>query len=606
MNMKTISRYILILLAPLFFTVLHAQDGDAVFNKVIHEYTLHSDGSYDYRDYKEVKLLSHMSFHRLFGETFIIFDPAYQEIVINEAYTIMRDGKKVVVPDNAFNEVLPRAAAYAAPYNRLRELVITHTGLEVGATVYLDYTLKTKAGYMPVFMGEELISDIVPVMDKQVVIRVPEGEELHYKMLNLRTSPEIGSEGQHQVYRFVFRGLKANPEAWGTDPLLLPRLFFSTAKDLERAYFPFVAQEAFTFRADPAMEAIVKKVQEENQDDLSVALALQKVVVDELNTWNLALEYTGFKCRPPAEVLRSNGGTKLEKSILLATLLQQARLSGVPVAVIPDQFYDRTVGSLYMFRDFAVMAKVGMGERMYFSPVRSQDQNLSYSLQGNKMLILDGAIESLRTFDPEVEPAGMNYQGSFTIDESGHMTGKMTVNLMNAANPYFRLFSDTAYAKRYAGGVKEVELLKNVQGESTFELGIDMEKAWEHFGDYYFMDIPSSRYGIDSWGFTYVEAGRQAPIRLREVVSEEYNYVLTLPEGFTLVSPAVDMVADNPVGKIVISIRQEGNSIYATRTIWLKKEVILYTEFEAFNELWASWINPSMRKIIMKKDEARD
>ncbi len=601
--MKTISRYLLILLSPLFFTALHAQDGDAVLNKVIHEYTLHNDGSYDYRDYKEVKLLSHMSFHRLFGETFIIFDPAYQEIVINEAYTIMKDGKKVAVPDNAFNEVLPRAAANAAAYNRLRELVITHTGLEVGATIYLDYTLKTKAGYMPVFMGEELISDIVPVMDKQVVIRIPQGLEFHYKMLNLRTAPEVSDEDNYKVYSFVFSGLKANPEEWGTDPLLLPRLFFSTAKDLERAYFPFVAQDAFTFRVDPAMAAIVEKVKEEQKDDLSVALALQEIVVNDINTWNLSPEYTGFRCRPPAVVLQSNGGTKLEKSILLATLMQHAGLSGVPVAVIPGKYYDREVGSLYMFRDFVVMAKVGMGERMFFSPVRGQDQNLSYSLQGNKLLILDGAIESLRTFEPEADPAGIDYRGTLTIDESGHMTGKLDVVLLNAANPYFRLYSDTAYAKRYASGAKEVELLKNEQAESNFELSIDREGAWEQYGHYFFMDIPASRNGIDSWGFTYVEAGRQVPIRLNEMISEAYHYTFTVPEGFELVSPVLDVTIGNAIGELRISLKQEGNNIYAERKIALVKETVDYSDFGAFSELWKAWMNPSMRELILRKAE---
>ena len=183
--MKTISKYFLIVLALLISNNIFAQkNGDAVFNKVIHEYTLNDDGSSEYREYKEVKLLSHMAFHRLYGETFVIFDPEYQELQITEAYTIMADGQKVEVPGNAFNEVLPRAAAHVAPYNSLREMVITHTGLEVGATIYLDYILKTKAGYMPAFMGEEIISDIVPVKEKQLIIHIPAGQELQYKMLN--------------------------------------------------------------------------------------------------------------------------------------------------------------------------------------------------------------------------------------------------------------------------------------------------------------------------------------------------------------------------------------------------------------------------------------
>ena len=253
--MKTISTYLSFFVFLLLFQVtISAEEGDAVYKKIIHEYTLNPDGSSEYREYKEIKLLSHLSFHRMYGETFIIFDPAYQELEINEAYTIMADGQRVDVPDNAFNEVLPRAASHAPAYNRLREMVVTHTGLEVGATIYLDYTLKTKAGFMPAFMGEEFIKDIVPINERQVIIRIPADRELQYKVLNIRTAPEVSLDKGMNVYTFTFRSLSAYTREWGTDLELLPRLFFSAAKDLERAYFPFVSQPAFTYPANPEME----------------------------------------------------------------------------------------------------------------------------------------------------------------------------------------------------------------------------------------------------------------------------------------------------------------------------------------------------------------
>ena len=46
----------------------------------------------------------------------------------------MADGKKVKAPENAINEILPAFAAGAPAFNSLREMVITHTALERGAT----------------------------------------------------------------------------------------------------------------------------------------------------------------------------------------------------------------------------------------------------------------------------------------------------------------------------------------------------------------------------------------------------------------------------------------------------------------------------------------
>ncbi len=601
--MKNLSKYLLLLLVILIAQNSYAQDGDAVFNKVIKEYTLNADGSTEYREYKEVQLLSHMSFHRLYGETFIVFDPEYQEIVVNEAYTIMRDGKKVLVPDNAFNEVLPRAASHSAPYNRLRELVITHTGTEVGATIYLDYTMKTKAGYMQTFMGEEMIKTIVPIKEKKVIIRIPSGQELKYKVLNLRTSADVTEEKGMKVYSFTFSGLSAIPGEWGMDPELFPRLFFSTAKDLDRAYFPFVSQKAFTYPANHDMTEAALKFKEENKDELKAALAIQEMVVSELGTWNLALEYTGFKCRTPVEVWASNAGTPLEKTVLLATLLMKAGFDAVPVAIIPEKNFDKQLGSLYIFDGFAVQVKLGSEKAVFLSATSTSSQDLAFSQQGKIFLVLDGAIESLKTYEAASTSPEIIYHGDFILDKENKLSGNLFVKLMGSENPYFSLYKDTAYAKRYAQGVKEVDLKHLGLQESHFDLDIENEDACEQYGDYIFMDIPASRSGISSWGFPYIETGRSSSIKLNKAIHEQYHYVIEVPEGYTLTSPELVLDIENTIGVIKISLRQEKNKIYATREIKLIKTLVQYSEFADFNELWKAWMNPSFQKVIMKTSE---
>ena len=602
--MKTISTYLSFFVFLFLFQVtISAEEGDAVYKKIIHEYTLNPDGSNEYREYKEIKLLSHLSFNRMYGETFIIFDPAYQMLEINEAYTIMADGQRVDVPDNAFNEVLPRAASHAPAYNRLREMVVTHTGLEVGATIYLDYTLKTKAGFMPAFMGEEFIKDIVPINERQVIIRIPADKELQYKVLNIRTAPEVSLDKGMNVYNFTFRDLSAYTRVWGTDHELLPRLFFSAAKDLERVYFPFVSQPAFTYPANPEMEIAVKKIKEEKKDDLQIALALQKLVSSDIATWNISLEYTGFKCRTPVEVWNSNGGTALEKTILLATLLQKARLSGIPIAIIPEKYYDRKVGSLYMIDDFAVLTKVGMGERLYLSATHSQDQNMSFSLAGNKLLILDGAIESLRTFDEIPTTAGILYDGNFTIEDDNILAGSIHVKLSHELNPYLRLSQDTGYAKRYASGVQNVKLNALSMAQSEFELEIEKSEALKEYGAYMFLKLPYCNSGVSSWGFSYIEANRNTPIKFPELIYEKYTYVIALPDNYALVTPEVHTITDNEIGNMDISISSDGKNVYITREIRLKKGHVNYNEFAAFNKLWKAWMNPHLKEIILKNKE---
>ena len=59
----------------------------------------------------ELTLFTHAAMNGLYGESFIVYNPAYQELKIHESYTRQKDGKIVKTPENAFVEVLPAAAA---------------------------------------------------------------------------------------------------------------------------------------------------------------------------------------------------------------------------------------------------------------------------------------------------------------------------------------------------------------------------------------------------------------------------------------------------------------------------------------------------------------
>jgi len=220
-----------IIILALIFVISFASSqefrSDAVFEKIVKEYTLHIDGSIEFHYYKKLKLNTHFSFNRLYGETFIIYNPNNQTLTINKAE---KDGNVVKSPDNAFNEVLPRFARDAPYYNHLREMVVTHTGLEVGAVIELDYTLISHADYFPGLMGNEIITESSPVSEEEIIIRIPKGMELNYKVYNIRTGPQIIESDESSIYLFKFNGIKENSHERNQPKhnTHLPRLVFST------------------------------------------------------------------------------------------------------------------------------------------------------------------------------------------------------------------------------------------------------------------------------------------------------------------------------------------------------------------------------------------
>lgn len=140
-----------LLLLCLFALTLPVTAREAEFKKIKESWTLQADGTQVYRQSKVLTLYTHTAMNRTYGESFITYDPRYQTLQIHESYTRQKDGNIVKTPANALVEVLPSAAANAPAFNALREMVVVHTGLELGATIYLDYSITTKPGYLPGF-----------------------------------------------------------------------------------------------------------------------------------------------------------------------------------------------------------------------------------------------------------------------------------------------------------------------------------------------------------------------------------------------------------------------------------------------------------------------
>ena len=174
--MKNTYYYIVTLVVLLFMVAPAKAVSEAEFGKLHKTYILHTDGSQEMRVQKAM--------NRLYGESFIVYNPEFQELKIHESYTRQKDGNIVKTPENAFVEVLPSAAADAPAYNGLKEMVVVHTGLELGATIYLDYSVITRPGYLPELDVCEQIEELSPIREYVLSVSVPENKPLHYELLN--------------------------------------------------------------------------------------------------------------------------------------------------------------------------------------------------------------------------------------------------------------------------------------------------------------------------------------------------------------------------------------------------------------------------------------
>lgn len=185
---------------------------EAEFRKLEKHYTLRADGSQELRVRKELTLYTHAAMNGLYGETFITYDPAFQDLQIHKSYTLQKDGTVVNTPENAFVEVLPSGAADAPAYNRLKEMVVVHTGLELGATIYLDYSIISKPGYLPALDVCCPVRELSPIKEFVCTIETEKSPLLHYELLNDDTpAKQMDTRNNRQCIQWTLHNVAPRP-----------------------------------------------------------------------------------------------------------------------------------------------------------------------------------------------------------------------------------------------------------------------------------------------------------------------------------------------------------------------------------------------------------
>lgn len=521
-----------------------AAPSEADFKKLEKEYILHTDGQQEFRCRKELKLNTHIAFNSLYGETFIVYNPQFQTLKIHTAYTQLPNGKRIDVPANAYNEVLPRAAADAPAYNHLREMVVTHTGLELGATIYLDYSVYTKPGYFPELDLDEVLQERSPVREYTVTIIVPENKPLAYSLTGSRSKPAIKRNNGNVQYRWTLRNIPAASQA----PFLpldnpdVPRLSASTYPSTKEALTQL--HTAFDSSLSPENQAWLKNLIKDKANDAEKIDAIRFFVLYEIETCPVSLEETGYRLRSNDEVIASAYGTQAEKTNLLISLFNAAGFSTKLLVAYPPAH----TNGLKSIREMAVTCQ------QYYSGYRSQVAMLTRGKLDKvyAFLVPYPYADQLPT---QIVDMQLNTQKNINIDKQDTLTDE-----------------EIALADKHGYIVKSINF---ISPESA--------RNWR--------------------GINKLNSRRAEVMELPRVHTEKYTMTLTLPEGFSVETPAQDIQIDRPSASLQMTIRTEGSQVIITRSLELKQQQISPAEYPAFRSLINTWLSESNNQLILKKKE---
>lgn len=542
--MKTIHLYTGALALLLSVTLTTQAAPEARFGKLSKTYTLHTDGSQELRVQKELTLYTHAAMNSLYGETFIVYDPQYQQLEIHDSYTRQKDGTLIRTPANAFVEVLPSAAANAPAYNRLKEMVVVHTGLELGATICLDYSIKSRAGYLPELDICCPVKELSPIAEFTFRIEVPEDKPLHYELLNASARP---SETQKDGMKSVIWKLKdVEPRPYSYPSLrsslgivqqaasgMMPVIVASTWPGYAEALKSLARQ--FTPGDRTVIEAKLtelKQAARKDSTDLRSAIADYMNGLYRSNLCTVSLQEAGYRLRPASEVIRSAYGTQAEL-VNLDVALQQAAGLKAEVAVCalrPSETDNRGMGSIV-----SVVAK---------SDATPKDA----VLQGTD----EARLQSYMTVtDLQAQPLKLPFR-----------------NIQDTQQDILEVKADNSQTLPNRWRVVNLKPVSAVLPLYTYAANTNIREN----------------------------------ILLPQTVNVTCETLVKLPEG-TVWSPKADKELTRPCGKVSFTYRSDADGVTVTRSLSITQQLLTLEVYRDFYALMAEWRDTNNHTLLLKPAE---
>lgn len=558
---------------------------EAEFKELIKSWTLNTDGSQEFHYNMELTIYSYLAMRSLYGESFIQYNPEYQTLKINSSYTKQKDGTIVKTPDNAFVEVLPRSAADAPAYNHLKEMVVVHTGLELGATIYLDYTITTKAGYLPGLDIFEPIQQASPIKEYSLSVTVPVDKDLSYSLANPQVMAKVNVEEGMRTISWKLKNVKPASLApmqriESGDMQYLACSTFETNKEaLNYLFGQFDRPESMP------LISLAETLTEGKNTDTEKLQAIHSFIVNDFAHSRLSLSETGYHIRPAEDVIRSAYGTDAELINLLYGLLSAAKIETKVCAAYPVK--DPQECSILKAVRLFIQAKAD-GQTYLLTSGSSKMSEIGWTAD-----YCD--IRDLKTGEEvDLTPCSPN----LSYDVTMKLSDKEVVSSIKANIPAaFVAYSDSK-ATAFSAGDKNASVS---QKENVITVNYQTTGKVESVPGYYLLRLPDSPAGVAHQPYASFNSTRDCNLFLPYAPNETYTYTIEVPANMELSTPTAEKNISNAAGNCLLSIKQTGNKVEVSRSLKINSNLIKRADYPAFHALMAAWATMNDTPILFKQ-----
>jgi hypothetical protein len=396
-------------------------DAVILFEQV--DFEVDDEGRMTRRVHRLQKLFTEWACRRL-TDLRMDWDTLRQELKVHTCRTFMQDKQVLDTPANGFNEVTPDRVRRCADFLSVRQMVISHVGVERGCTIELDYEIiDVLPGPLPAG-GLEFFQSAHPTLDKRVTITAPDKMELtqtsepitekdlqvpsetsHRRVLSFAAVnlPEASVTPQHtltgdgrQTLSWHLKNLPGIPTEGNTSRRgdYLPYVVFGTASDWDNLAHQISEQTQQAMVLSPTMETWLKQTgMPPAQRDCSSRDTIERIaelVGTEVRTVQNPTGHWSREPRPANEVFNTACGTSWEKAILAMTLLHE--IPGAPLTaglvLAPSWHSSPHTASLESLEPARVLVR-DPSRSLYLSLESNEIQTTPWELDGLLTLVLD-------------------------------------------------------------------------------------------------------------------------------------------------------------------------------------------------------------------------
>jgi len=532
-----------------------APEKDAVYKLVSKSYTLNTDGSTEFRKRTELQIFTRMTFDH-FGETFITYNPDFQELIINEAYTIRKDGSKVETPQNAFNPMLPEGCTKCERLNGIRTMVVTHTALEYDAVIVLDYTIRSKNFFFQELLEKVDLQEEVPVEKYVVSVTTPDYKPAKF-VLNgkLSYTESENSNKNMKTTTMTFADLPALP----TDEYLFPGEYkavtFYTMDEPHHIVGKIAQQNAMQKFSNQKITDFFRSRVKEDMTDMDKVLSVRDYIHDNIQTNHLDARVLNYMFASPQQVWESNCALPIEKNILLAGVLQSLGYDAQFV------FLTET-----LTKDPTSMVYVKVGEIYYYISANEIEDLSLYVLHPKASFIaLDDQQWAQGKIDIKVDVVA-----DIIIDKGNLSNPQVEVKRKNVESPLTETLRP-----------QEIEVAK----ASVSQIN----------NKYYELTIDDGNYGTQVRSVN-IHNDRQYDVCTDGAV-EKYVYTVKLPANVRVLTKPVHKEITVEKAKLLIDVQIDGQTVTITRQLNLPFDWVTAKSAKAFKAMMGEWEAPV--KVVM-------